>query len=150
MHSMDYFFRLRRIQEYNISNSEPLRKKVKDLKAALALVQVEKEKELSLLREHIAMLKTWLCEDALAAQAKITNLEAILAAANIRSKKAIQDHLNIQNELSVAKIQAELDSKALEVRISHSLEEAATQRSRAKDILKSNLDVRARLRRAKE
>jgi hypothetical protein len=41
------------------------------------------------------------------------------------------------------KIQAKLDSKALEVRISHSLEEAATQRSRAEG-------MRARLRRAKE
>jgi hypothetical protein len=70
------------------------------------------------------------------AQAKINDLEATLTANNT----AIQ---NVQKELSSVKIQAELDSKALEVRISHSLEEAATQRSRDKG-------TRARLRRAKE
>ena len=127
-----------------------MRKKLEDLEVALALVQVEKEKEFSLLREHIVVLETRFCEDALAAQAKITDLEATLATANVKSEKAIQDHLNIQNELSLVKIQAELDSKVLEVRISHSLEEAATQRCRAEDILKLNLDVRARLRRAKK
>jgi multidrug resistance efflux pump len=77
------------------------------------------------------------------AQAKINNLEATLAANNT----AIQ---SVQKELSSVKIQAELDSKSLEVRISHSLEEAATQCSRVEDLLTSNLGMRARLRWAKE
>jgi chromosome segregation ATPase len=72
----------------------------------------------------------------LIAQAKISDLEATLATNNA----ALQ---NAQKELSVAKIQAELDSKALEMRISHSFEEVATQHSRAEA-------MRARLRRAKE
>jgi hypothetical protein len=70
-------------------------------------------------------------------------LGAKLADANTKSEKAIQ-------EISSVKIQAELDSKASEVKISHLLKEVATQRTRAEDLLKSNLSVRARLRRAKE
>jgi hypothetical protein len=127
-----------------------LRKKAEDSETALALIQTQKENELFLLRERIAALETWLSEDNLAGQTKISDLEAELVADNVRSEKAIQDHLNIQKELSSVKIQAELDSKALEVRISHSLEEATAQRARAEDLLKFNLDVRASLRRAKE
>jgi hypothetical protein len=39
MNGMDYFFRLRRSQEDNISDNEALKKKVEDSKAALTLVQ---------------------------------------------------------------------------------------------------------------
>jgi hypothetical protein len=114
------------------------------------LIQAQKEKELSLLREHIDALKTRLSKDAPTAQTKISDLEATLVAANVRSEKVVQDHMDTQNKLYSVRIQAELDSKALEVRISHLLEEAATQRSRAKDLLKSNMGVRACVRRAKE
>jgi multidrug resistance efflux pump len=89
------------------------------------------------------VLETRFLEENATAQTKINELEAQLANANAKSEKAIQ-------ELSSVKIQAELDSKASEVRISHLLEEAATQRARAKDLSKSNLSVRARLCRAKE
>ena len=122
-----------------------MKKKAEELEAALASIQVEKEKKLSLLRESIAMLENRLREDASVAQAQIANLEAIFAVANAKFEKAIQNHSDIQNKLSLVKIQVELDSKVLEIRISHSLEEIATQRSRAKDLLKSNLTVRARL-----
>jgi hypothetical protein len=127
MHSMDYFFKLRRSQENDTSDNEFLRKKVEDSEAALALAQAQKEQELSHLRTHIVALEIRLSEDALVAQAKINDLEATLTANNM----AIQ---NVQKELSSVKIQVELDSKALEVRISHSLKEAATQRSRAEGI----------------
>jgi chromosome segregation ATPase len=116
---------------------------VEDSEVALALTQAQKEQELSHLRARIVALETRLSEDALVAQAKINDLEATLAANNT----AIQ---SVQKELSSVKIQAELDSKALEVRISHSLEEAATQRSRVEDLLTSNLGMRARLCWAKE
>ena len=109
MHSMDWFFRLRRIQKANASDSDPLKKKAEELEAALASIQVEKENELSLLRESIDVLKNQLHEDALAAQAQIANLEATLATANAKFEKAIQDHSDIQKELSLVKIQAELD-----------------------------------------
>jgi hypothetical protein len=91
------------------------------------LIQAQKEKELSLLREHIDALKTRLSKDAPTAQTKISDLEATLVAANVRSEKVVQDHMDTQNKLYSVRIQAELDSKALEVRISHLLEEAATQ-----------------------
>jgi hypothetical protein len=141
MHSMDYFFRLRRSQESDTSDSELLRKRAED--SALALTQAQKEQELSHLRACIAALETRLSEDALVAQAKVNDLEATLAASNTMIQ-------SIQKELSSVKIQSELDSKALEVRISHSLEEAVAQRSRAKDLLTSNLSMRARLHLAKE
>ena len=48
------------------------------------------------------------------------------------------------------KIRAELDLKALEVRLSHLVEEAGAQYSRVKDLQKSNLDMRAKFCRAKE
>jgi hypothetical protein len=76
------------------------------------------------LGECIATLEIKLAEDNLATQAIINDLEAKLTAANARSKKAIQDHSDIQNELSSMKVRAELDLKALEVRLSHSVEEA--------------------------
>jgi hypothetical protein len=47
-----------------------------------------------------------------------------LLPANARSEKAIQDHSDIQKELSSVKVRVELDLKALEVRLSHSVEEA--------------------------
>jgi hemerythrin superfamily protein len=70
------------------------------------------------------------------AQAKISDLEATIVTNNA----TIQD---LQKELSSAKIQAEIDSKASEVRISHSLEEAASQRNKAEGL-------KARLLRSKE
>jgi hypothetical protein len=127
-----------------------LRKKVEDSEATFASLQAPKERELYLLGKCIVMLETKLAEDNSTTQAKINDLEVKLAAAKIRSKRMIQDHSDIQKELSSVKVKAELDSKALEVRISHSLEKAAAQYAKAEDLLKSNLDVRAKLHRAKE
>jgi hypothetical protein len=98
------------------------------------------------LGEFIATLKTKLAEDNSATQAIINDLEAKLAAANVRLEKAIQDNFDIQNELSSVKVRAELDLKALKVRISHLLEESGAQYARTEDLMKSNLDVRAKLR----
>jgi hypothetical protein len=102
-----------------------LRKKAEDSEAALALLQAQKERELYLLGECIVVLETKLAEDNSTTQAKINDLEVKLAAAKIRSKRTIQDHSDIQKELSSVKVKAKLDSKALEVRISHSLEKAS-------------------------
>jgi chromosome segregation ATPase len=136
MHSMDYFFRLRRSQENDTSDNELLRKRTEELEATLALVQNQKEQELSHLRARVDALKTQLSKDASVAQAKINDLEATITANNT----AIQ---SLQKELSSVKIQAELDFKASEVRISHSLEEAAMQRSKVEG-------TRTHLRRAKD
>ena len=73
-----------------------MKRKIEELEAALASVQVEKEKELSLIKERIAMLENRLHEDASASQALIADLEATLATANAMSEKAIQDHSDIQ------------------------------------------------------
>jgi hypothetical protein len=101
--------------------------------------------EISLLGECIATLETKLAEDNSAARARINDLEAKLVAANVRFEKAMQDNSDIQKELSLVKIRAELDLKALEVRISHLLEESVAQYARTEDLMKSNLDVRAKL-----
>ena len=127
-----------------------MRKKAENVEAALALLQAQKKMELSLLGEQIAVLETKLAEDSLAAQGKINDLEVKLAAANARSKKAIQNHLDIQNELSAMKVRAELHLKALDVKLSHLIEEAGAQYSRAEDLLKSNLEVRVKFCRPKE
>ena len=150
MNGIDYFFRFRRSQEECTSENESWRKRAEDSEAAFALFQAQKKNELSFLGERIAALETKLAEDNSAAQAIINDLKAKLDAANARSKKAIQDHSNIQNELSSMKIKAELDLKALKVKLSHLTEEARAQYARAKDLLKSNLDVRAKFCRAKE
>jgi chromosome segregation ATPase len=102
------------------------------------------------LGECIATLETKLAEDNSAAQARINDLEAKLAAANVKFEKAIQDNSDIQNELSSVNVRVKLDLKALEVRISHLLEESGAQYARTEDLMKSNLDVRAKLRWAKE
>jgi hypothetical protein len=108
MNGLDYFFRLRRSQEDNTLDNETWRKKAEDSEAALALIQIQKEKELSLLRESITALETRLSEESSVAQTKINDLEAKLTDANAKSEKAIRDHLNIQKELSSVRIQAEL------------------------------------------
>jgi hypothetical protein len=117
MHGMDYFFRLRRSQENETSDSELLRKRAEELEATLGLVQTQKEQELSHLKARAEALETQLSQDALAARTKISNLEATIVTNNTM----IHD---LQRELSSAKIQAKIDSRASEVRISHSLEEA--------------------------
>lgn len=98
-----------------------------------------------------------LAEDNLATQARINDLKAKLAAVNAISEKAIQDHSDIQKKLSYVKIKAKLELKALNVRLSHLVDKAGAQYTRVEDLLKSNLDVRAkfcwtkeRLRRYKE
>ena len=48
------------------------------------------------------------------------------------------------------KIEAELELKALNLRLSHSIEEVGVQYTRAEDLLKSSLDVRSKFCRAKE
>jgi hypothetical protein len=58
MHSMDYFFRLRRSQENDTSDNELMRKRAEDSEAALALAQAQKEQELSHLRAHIVALES--------------------------------------------------------------------------------------------
>jgi mannitol-specific phosphotransferase system IIBC component len=105
MHNMNYFFRLRRSQENDTFDHELLRKRAKELEATLALVQNQKEQELSHLKACVDVLETQLSRDASVAQAKIDDLEATITANNT----AIQ---NLQKELSSVKIQAELDSKA--------------------------------------
>ena len=59
------------------------------------MLQAQKEKELSFLGEQIAALEAKLAEDNLVAQARISDLEAKLAATNARFEKAIQDHSDI-------------------------------------------------------
>jgi hypothetical protein len=54
MNCMDYFFRFQRSHEDCILENESLRKKVEDSKAALALLQAQKEIELSFSGERIA------------------------------------------------------------------------------------------------
>jgi hypothetical protein len=83
-------------------------------------------------------LEAKLAEDNLVAPAKINDLEVKLAAVNDISEKATKDYLDIQNELSSVKINAELELKALNVRLSHSMEEAGAQYSKAEDLLKSS------------
>jgi hypothetical protein len=56
MHSMDYFFRLRRSQENDTSDYELLRKRAEESEATLALVQNQKEQELSHLRTRVDAL----------------------------------------------------------------------------------------------
>jgi hypothetical protein len=136
MHSMDYFFRLRRSQEGDTSDHELLRRMVDELENILTLAQSQKERELSHLTAHTEALEAQLSRDTLEAQAKISNLEATIVA----NSATIQ---SLQKELSSAKIRAEIESKASETRISHSLEEAATQRGKAENLT-------TRLRRAKE
>jgi predicted RNase H-like nuclease (RuvC/YqgF family) len=97
------------------------------LEARLALVENQKEQELSHLRARAEALETQLSRDASAAQAKISDLEVTIVTNNA----TIQ---SLQKELSSVKIQAEIDSRALEVRISHSLEEAATQRNKVEGL----------------
>jgi hypothetical protein len=63
MNGMYYFFRLRRSQEDCISDNEALKKKVEDFKDALTLVQTQKENEISLLKERLAVLETRLIEE---------------------------------------------------------------------------------------
>jgi hypothetical protein len=121
-----------------------LRKKLEDSKAALALLWAQKERALTFSGERIVALEAKLVEDSLTAWAKINDLEAKLFAANAISEKAIKDHSDIQKELSSMKIKAELDLKALNVRLLHSAEEEGAPYARAKDLLKSNLDVRAK------
>jgi hypothetical protein len=143
MHSMDYFFRLRRSQEGDTSDHELLRKRAEELENALTLARSQKEQELSLLTAHAEALEAQLSRDALEAQAKISNLEATIVANNA----TIQ---SLQKELSSAKIQAEIESKASEIRISHSLEEASIQRGKA-EVLKTRLHrAKEQLRKYKE
>jgi hypothetical protein len=136
MHSMDYFFRLRRSQEDDTSCHELLRKRAEELENALTLARSQKEQELALLTARAEALEAQLSRDALKAQAKISNLEATIVANNA----TIQ---SLQKELSSAKIQAEIESKASEIRISNSLEEVSIQRGKAEDL-------KTRLHRAKE
>jgi hypothetical protein len=82
MHSMDYFFRLRRSQENDTSDYELLKKRTEESEATLALVQNQKEQELSHLRARADALETQLSRDALVAQAKINDLEATITANN--------------------------------------------------------------------
>jgi hypothetical protein len=143
MHSMDYFFRLQQSQEDDTSDHELLRKKAEELEAALILVRNQKEQELSLLKARSEASEAQLSWDALEAQAKISNLEAIVVTNNA----TIQ---SLKKELSSAKIQAEIESRASEVRILHSLEEATIQRSKAKG-LKTHLHrAKEQLRKYKE
>jgi BMFP domain-containing protein YqiC len=79
---MDYFFRLRRSQENDTSDYELLRKRAEELEATLALVQNQKEQELSHLRTRVDALEAQLSRDASVAQAKISDLEATIAANN--------------------------------------------------------------------
>jgi hypothetical protein len=79
MHSMDYFFRLRRSQEDDTSDHELLRKRVEELETALTLTRNQKEQELSLLKARAEALEAQLSRDASEAQAKINNLEATLS-----------------------------------------------------------------------
>jgi chromosome segregation ATPase len=162
MHSMDYFFRLRRSQEDDTSDHELLRKraeeslnllwaegarvggctysgsesKEQELEAALTLGTRRSKNFPSRLKARAEALEAQLSRDALEAQAKISNLEATIVTNNA----TIQ---SLQKELSSAKIQAEIESRASEIRISHSLEEALIQRSKAEDL-------KTRLHRAKE
>jgi mannitol-specific phosphotransferase system IIBC component len=124
MNSMDYFFKLQRSQENDTSDYELLKKKAEESDATLAMAQNQKEQQLSHLRARIDVLEAQLSRDASVAQTKISDLETVIAVNNT----AIQ---NLQQELSSVKIQAELDSKASKVRISHLFEEAASQRSKA-------------------
>jgi TPP-dependent pyruvate/acetoin dehydrogenase alpha subunit len=78
-----------------------LKKKVEDSEAALILVQIQKENEISLLKECIAALETRLFEENMVTQTKINELEAKLADANAKTEKAAQ-------ELCSVKIQAKL------------------------------------------
>jgi hypothetical protein len=143
MHSMDYFFRLRRSQEGDTSDHELLRRRVDELENALTLAQSQKERELSHMATHAEALKAQLSRDTLEAQAKISNLEATIVA----NDATIQ---SLQKELSSAKIRAEIESKASETRILHSLEEAAIQRSKAEG-LKTHLHrAKGQLRKYKE
>jgi hypothetical protein len=121
-----------------------LRKKLEDSKAALALFWAQKERALTFSGKRIVALEAKLVEDSLTAWAKINDLEAKLFAANAISEKAIKDHSDIQKELSSMKIKAELDLKALNMRLLHSAKEEGAPYTRAKDLLKSNLDVRAK------
>jgi hypothetical protein len=143
MHSMDYFFRLRRSQEGDTSDHELLRKRVDELENALTLTQSQKERELSHLAAHAEALETQRSRDTLEAQAKIGNLEATIIAkdATIQS---------LQKELSSVKIRAEIESKASETRISHSLEEAAVQHSKAEGLRTRLHQAKGQLRKYKE
>jgi SMC interacting uncharacterized protein involved in chromosome segregation len=136
MHSMDYFFRLRRSQKGDTSDHELLRRRVDELENALTLAQSQKERELSHMAAHAEALEAQLSRDTLEAQAKISDLEATIIANDATIQR-------LQKELSSAKIRAEIESKALETRISHSLEEAAIQRSKAESL-------KTRFHRAKE
>jgi hypothetical protein len=82
MHSMDYFFRLRKSQENDTSDYELLRKRAEESEATLALAHNQKEQELSHLRTYVDALETQLSRDALVAQAKIDDLEATITANN--------------------------------------------------------------------
>jgi hypothetical protein len=131
------------LQEDDTSDHELLRKRAEELENALTLTRNQKEQELSLSTARAEALEAQLSRDALEAQTKINNLEATIAANNV----TIQ---SLQNELSSVKIQAEIESKASEVRISHSLEEASTQRSKA-EVLKTRLcRAKEQLRKYKE
>jgi hypothetical protein len=143
MHSMDYFFRLRRSQEGDTSDHELLRRRVGELENALTLAQSQKERELSHMATHTEALKAQLSRDILEAQAKISNLEATIAA----NDATIQ---GLQKELSSTKIRAEIESKASETRISHSLEEAAIQRSKAEGLKTRLHRAKGQLRKYKE
>jgi hypothetical protein len=82
------------------------------LEATLTLVRNQKEQELSHLKAYAEALKAQLSRVALEAQAKISNLEATIVTNNATIQSP-------QRELSSAKIQAKIESRASEV--SHNL-----------------------------
>jgi hypothetical protein len=143
MHSMDYFFRLRRSQEGDTSDHELLRRRVDELENALTLTQSQKERELSHMAAHAEALEAQRSRDTLEAQAKISNLEAFI----VTNDATIQ---SLQKKLSSAKIRAEIESKASKTRISHSLEEAAVQRSKAEGLKTCLHQAKGQLHKYKE
>jgi multidrug resistance efflux pump len=92
---------------------------------------------------HAEALEAQLSRDTLEAQAKISNLEATIVA----NDATIQ---SLQKELSSAKIRAEIELKASETRILHSLEEAVIQRSKAEGLKTRLHRAKGQLRKYKE
>jgi hypothetical protein len=102
------------------------------------------------LGERIASLVTKLAEDKSATQSRIHDLEIKLAAANVISKSLVKDHSTIQEELAFVKTEADLQLKALTVRLLEMIDEALAKYSRAEALVKSTFGLRIKFHLAKE
>jgi hypothetical protein len=133
MKGMDYFFKFRRSYEGSIAESESLKKKIEDSKTDLARLQelyTQREKELA--------------ESKSAAQARISDLEFKLVAANVIIESMIKYHSALQAKFTSAKVEVDLQIRTLNIWLWDATNEIVAHYERAEALSKSIFDLKAK------